>query len=130
MSGPPASDQMPVLPEALRNLSKNTLVIGDLARWKAQGRALEPLDGLQFIDASDLNDDLLNRNEPEIILSPLVAGHFDALDIAMKLDMLGFTGRYRVVADNLPDAALIRAEVCDLAPELDFDLLLMSDEAR
>ncbi len=125
MSGQPQRGQIADFPDALKNLSNNTLVIGDLARWKAQGRVLEPLEGFQFVDISDLSADFVNEREPDIILSPLVADDFDAVDVAIKLIELRFKGRYRAIADDLPDAELIRSEVQAFAPQLDFDLLLM-----
>jgi len=43
----------------------------------------------------------------------------------MKLIELRYQGRYRAIAEDLPDADLIRKEVQTFAPQLDFDLLLM-----
>ena len=56
-------------PDALDGFASNTLVIGDLARWKAQGRIVPPLDGFQFVDIDELNADVVNEKEPDIILS-------------------------------------------------------------
>lgn len=125
MSGQVERGRTMPFPDALEGLASNTLVIGDLARWKAQGRVVPPLDGFQFVDIDDLNADIVNEKEPDIILSPLVADDFDAVDVAIKLIDLRFQGRYRAIADDLPDADLIRQEVQIFAPQLDFDLLLM-----
>jgi hypothetical protein len=125
MSGQIEQGRAMPFPDALDGLASNTLVIGDLARWKAQGRIVPPLDGFQFVDIGDLNADIVNEKEPDIILSPLVAEDFDAVDVAVKLIELRFQGRYRAIADDLPDADLIRYEVQLFAPQLDFDLLLM-----
>ena len=125
MSGQAERGRTAPFPDALEGLASNTLVIGDLARWKAQGRVVPPLDGFQFVDIDALNANVVNEKQPDIILSPLVADDFDAVDVAVKLIELRFRGRYRAIADDLPDADLIRNEVRNFAPQLDFDLLLM-----
>ena len=85
------------------------------------------LDGFQFITISDLSADLVRKADPEIILSPLVADDFDVVDVAEKLVLLGFQGRYRAIAPSLPDARLVLEEVRSFAPQLDFDLLLLPE---
>ncbi len=125
MSGQVERGRTAPFPDALEGLASNTLVIGDLARWRAQGRVVPPLDGFQFVEIEALNADVVNEKEPDIILSPLVADDFDAVDVAVKLIELRFQGRYRAISDDLPDADLIRQEVRNFAPQLDFDLLLM-----
>lgn len=125
MSGQAEHGQVASFPDALKSLSQNTMVIGDLARWKAEGRAHQSLEEFTFVDIDDLNADIVNEHEPDIILSPLVGDDFDAVDVAVRLIELGFRGRYRAISDNLPDADLIRAEIRAFAPQLDFDLLLM-----
>ena len=117
--------QLTAFPDALKNLTSKTLVVGDIVRWKAEGRTMDPFDGFQFVDIEDLNADLVNEKEPDIILSPLVGDDFDAVDVAIKLIELKFKGRYRAISDEMPDAELIRKEVRAFAPQLDFDLLLM-----
>lgn len=102
-----------------------TVVIGDLDRWKAQGRDIPSLEGFQFVDIGNLKTVFEGDKQPDIILSPLVADDFDAVDVAIKLIELRFKGRYRVITHDMPDAALIRQEVRSFAPQLDFDLLLM-----
>lgn len=113
------------LPSGLEGLASTTLVIGDLARWRAQGKMVPPLEGFQFLDFHELNEMVISMKAPDIILSPLVADEFDAVDIAAKLISYRFEGRYRAIADDVPDASLIRREVRQFAPDLDFDLLLM-----
>ncbi len=122
----PDDDQTMQLSDALDGMEHKTLIIGNLSRWKAQGRDIPPLEGFQFIELAELNADIVNEKQPDIILSPLVADDFDAVDVAVRLIELRFQGKYRVIADDMPDATLIRKEVRGFAPQLDFDLLLMS----
>lgn len=65
-----------------------------------------------------------------MVLSPLVADGFDVIDIAIRLAELKYTGRYRAIAEDLPNGNMIRKEVRAHAPDLDFDLLMMSPIAN
>ncbi len=116
------------LPEVIGHLSNNTLIVGDLARWEAEGRMKTTLADYRYIEIKSLTAEVVQDVEPEIILSPLVGDDFDAVDVAAKLTELQFNGKYRAIADDLPDADLIRSEIRSFAPELDFDLLLMPAE--
>lgn len=116
-----------IFPDTLAEQAQATLVVGDLSRWESEGRTMPVLDGFQFIKISDLSADLVQETDPEIILSPLVADDFDAVDVAEKLVLLGFQGRYRAIAPRLPNADLILEEVRGFAPQLDFDLLLLPE---
>jgi hypothetical protein len=59
----------------------------------------------------------------DMILSPMVAEDFDCLDVAQHLFAQGYSGRYRVMAPNLPNPGMIRHEVRSLCPGLDFDIV-------
>ena len=63
------------------------------------------------------------RIEPDTVVSSLFGRGFDAIDIAKQLYRLGFTGRYRALTGNLPNPDMIRREVAQVAPGLDFDVL-------
>ena len=102
-----------------------TLVVGDVSRWKSEGRNMPQLCGVQFIGLGDLTETTLCATHPAIILSPLVADDFDVLDVAQRLASLGFLGRYRAISEGLFDPELIREEVRSFAPQLDFDLVVM-----
>lgn len=71
--------------------------------------------------------ELLDRLRPNIVLSALMGAGFDAIELAARLDQLGFSGRYRALAHDLPDAALVCREVRAAAPRIDFDLVSTSD---
>jgi hypothetical protein len=104
-------------------LADRTLVIGNLARWSAEGRMIGPFGNVHFIDLCSLTEELLEAFDPHLILSPLFAGGFDVLDVAQRLVALGYQGRYRAISDNMPDIAMILKEVRTQAEGLDFDLL-------
>ena len=102
-----------------------TLVIGNLARWNAQGRATSAFGKFHYTEFADLSRDILCKLCPFIILSPLLDEKFDVVEIAARLQKLGYRGRYRAITETMPNADMIRAEIRNEAPDLDFDLLVM-----
>ncbi len=110
-------------------LTNHILVVGNLKRWKAEGRLKNTLDDFQFIDFEALNEETLLDFKPDIILSPLFGDTFDALDVALRLQELGFKGRYRSLADRIPKGDAIRADIAAHAPDVDFDVLLLGASA-
>ncbi len=101
------------------------MVIGNIARWSAEGRATIPSGHVQFSELGELTSAMFDTAAPAIILSPLMGDDFDVMDVAERLSDLGFQGRYRVITQALPDVDMIRSEVRALAPDLDFDLLMI-----
>ena len=116
-------DQSSTVPET-------TLIIGDLARWSAEGRELVASDNFQFSDLQSLSAPIFADFAPTIILSPLFGDDFDVIVVATRLDELGYRGQYRVITEDLPDDDMIRKEVRAHAPGLDFDLLMMQRVAN
>ncbi len=102
------------------------LVIGDIGRWEAKGRRLPAIDGCHFADPSELGEDLLRRIQPDYVISALIGERVDALDIAVRLSGLSFSGAYRTLVDDLPNVAAVRSEVRLAAPGLDFDILMLA----
>lgn len=100
------------------------LVVGDLRRWQLAGRALPSGDGLFFASFIELTREFLEHTMPDLILSPLVAQDFDAVDVARRLINAGYEGRYRAVAERIPQPEVVRREVNAIAPNLDFDIML------
>lgn len=102
-----------------------TIVIGDVARWQAQGMNVAPLDGLDFIAIDALNAEIIAQIAPETILSPLIADTFDAYEVAALLADCAYPGRYCVISDPLPDPDAIIAEVAARAPDIWFDIFIV-----
>lgn len=119
------SHDVAISQESQRVSQNQTLVIGNLARWKSQGRITVASTEFRFAEFSELTPEILQTFAPDIVLSPLMGDDFDVLDIAVKLLDLGFEGRYRVISDDLPNMGMIKKEVRHHAPGLDFDLLTM-----
>lgn len=106
------------------------LVIGDLTQWAARGRLRMAPDQCEFVDITQLDQVTIRRYDQGLIVAPLLSGAFDAFDIAEKLAAAQFAGMFRVVADAVPNADLIRTEIEAAAPGLDFDLIVLPAARR
>ncbi|MBC7147329.1 MAG: hypothetical protein H5U24_18310 [Thioclava marina] len=91
--------------------------------------ALRDIDGLNLTSTrfEMLDSDLLDSARPEMILAPLMTPRFDILDLARKLDGLGYGGALRAYSAPLPSVQLIRAEMRSDFPKLDFDIFAVPD---
>jgi|GEM_PF-854834 len=85
------------------------------------------IDGFVFVDIESLSDCLAARPRPTAILSVLIGNGFDAVDIAGELYRSGYQGQYRALASALPAPNLIKREVAQVAPDLDFDIIEVSE---
>jgi hypothetical protein len=102
------------------------LVVGSRSRI-GSGKAgnLPRIPGFHFVGYAEVTAALLAATLPDVVLSPLFGEGFDAIDLARRLVALDYRGRYRVVADGLPEPGVVRAEVRAQAPGLDFDLFVI-----
>jgi hypothetical protein len=114
-----------VRPDSTNGQLDRTLVVGNLARWQSEGRMTDALDEFHFVGFDELTPKVIDAFQPDIILSPLFDDDFDVMDVATTLINMGFEGRYRAITDALPNAGIVRCEVRNHAPGLDFDLLIM-----
>lgn len=87
--------------------------------------ALRGVSGAQVtvVKSSELSRDVLEDTQPDVVLVPLMAITADVYDVTAKLLKLGYTGRVRAFTRPLPNATLIRKEVCARFPALDFGLI-------
>jgi hypothetical protein len=97
------------------------LVVGEAGAGR---RELQPANDLiAFVPIDMVDTALIQTMQPDIVLSPLLAGSFDCIDLAQILAEAGYGGAYRAVAPDLPSSLIIRREIRALCPTLDFDLL-------
>lgn len=101
------------------------LVVGDVTRWQSRGRLPDPPDGYEFIDLAQLDSQKIRQYDAALIVTPLISDRFDAVDVAEKLASVCFKGMFRVLTNHLPDVDIIRVDIQDVAPCVDFDLLVL-----
>ena len=111
-----------------KNKSDNILIIGDIKRWCAAGRETQSFKSFEFCNIAGLSADVLRDLVPEMVLSPLIGDDFDAIEVAVILRRLGYKGSYRAITADLPRSVIICAEVKAVAPDIDFDLIVLPAE--
>lgn len=99
------------------------LALGDIEEWKNQKNPLPMSSDISFIAFHELDEGTLAIYRPAIIYSPVLARHFDCIEVAMLLQNLGFSGTYRAVGQGLPRPELIEREVRQISKRLKFELL-------
>lgn len=104
----------------------STLIIGDLGRWKSEGRDTSSANDFSFLSLAELTEGILSQIAPDIILSPLIADEFDAIDVAEVLARLQYQGCYRALASSPHNGRVIKDEVAAIAPALNFDILTIT----
>jgi len=103
------------------------LVVGDVQDWLSSGREIPKVDLIEFVKFNEVTADLLHHLNPCVVLAPLIARRFDALDLAKVLCEFSFKGKFRVLCPALPTPKMILKEFKTLAPKLDFELLQIDD---
>lgn len=77
-----------------------------------------------------LTIDLVARQDPDLVLAPLVGPGFDILDVAAQLLRCGYTGSLRALTPPLPNLAAVRNEVKSHCADLDVDIVVVSPPAE
>lgn len=98
------------------------LIIGpaEYRLFLTQTDAMATASGADF---RDLTAGLLARHRPDEVVAPLLSLSFDILDVAKRLELLGFCGRLKALTSPLPDAAAVATEVRSYCPSIAFTLV-------
>ena len=59
----------------------------------------------------------------DVVISMVVCGSLDCLEISQRLARAGFTGRYLVLVPDLPDPQIIIDEITQSCPEIDIQIV-------
>ena len=123
------ASELHAVPTDLANIpSSRILVVGDITRWNGAGRETIAFSDFVFCNIAGLRSNLLHDLNPDIVLSPLIADDFDVIEVAIILRHLDFSGVYRVISTDIPKPTIILSEVKKVAPDLNFDLLVLPPE--
>lgn len=95
-----------------------------LSRLAALAGQPEQAARLVHVGSLGLTADLLARLLPDAVIVPLFGPWSDALDLAERLQALGYRGALLVLAPPLPDRALVLRELTGAAPGLQVRLLM------
>ena len=69
-----------------------------------------------------MDKDAFETLSPGSIYSPVIANEADAMELAGKLQDLGYRGEYRILAQELADPWMIMRELRDAAPDVKISL--------
>lgn len=99
------------------------LAVGSSEEWQRNiGQPLRA-GNIAFVSFSEVTGALLEQLRPDAILSPVLARDFDCIDLALLLNSLDFQGAYKATAFGLPKPKVVEAEIAQLCPRLDFEII-------
>ena len=98
------------------------LAVGDVLTLKTGSETNLAGDTTAFTDFSDVTHDLLDALDPQIVVSSVLGRNFDCVDLAEKLDSIGFRGCYRLIGHGIPQPELVLREIRSLFPSLRVEL--------
>lgn len=78
---------------------------------------------IQSVDFAALNETLLDKFRPEVIVAPLFSEGFDIVDVAEALSFAGFFGELWAVGPDLPNPGLIEREIREFAGHIQFRII-------
>ena len=98
------------------------LAVGDVAGWNRSRRPAPTGSRVIFAEFHEVTLDLIEMLSPHVVISSLLARRFDCVDLAQRLDDLGFAGRYQVLTDELPRPEMVLTEIRALFPRLQVEI--------
>ena len=110
----------PIAPGDAARRDVTILAIGEPDEWRRAGGILPSENAIAFCTFEQVDEELLRRLRPTLVLSPVLARRFDCIDLATRLHELGFREKYRAIASNMPNPEIIEREIRSLCPKLDF----------
>ena len=101
------------------------LTIGDTKTWLEHGKVVAGEHRVIYLDFHEITPEMVLAIGPSIVMSPMLANSFDCIDLACVLQDAGFKGKYRALSRSIPNPKLVRREINDICPGLDFDLVMV-----
>lgn len=108
----------PTLPPGAPPRAARTVLVVDEHPVAAARAALAAPGRVLAVPFARLDAALLASVLPDRVLTGLVAEGFDAMDVAERLQALGYGGELWVVCPPLPDLPLVRRELTAAFPAL------------
>lgn len=102
---------------------KMTLLVGEYAHVQGAETLMPSSSAVFYLDFKDLSAEVFQAVNPDLVMSPVIGKTFDCLELAQFLEQTGFSGRYRVLLEDIPRPDIICREVRHVHPLLDFDVV-------
>lgn len=109
--------------EADRRTTGMILMVGEPQRLQTLKKHFPDRSGVFFIEFSDLSREILQSIQPSVVVSPAISTGFDCLDLASFLERCRYQGAFRIMAHDLPRPDIIKGELRQNFPSLNFDIL-------
>lgn len=100
-----------------------TLLVGEYAHVQGAETLMPSTSAVFYLDFKDLSANVFRAINPDLVISPVIGTTFDCLELAEFLGGTEFSGRYRVVLEDIPRPDIICREVRSTHPMLDFDVI-------
>lgn len=109
--------------EADRRSTGMILMVGEPQRLQTLKKHFPDRSGVFFIEFSDLSRDILKAIQPSAVVAPAISTGFDCLDLASFLERCEYKGSFRIMTQDLPRPDIIKSELRQNFPKLNFDIL-------
>jgi hypothetical protein len=107
--------------EALISSSTNVLLIETAEETKHIVESLSPRS-LSVSTFKDFTQIGVNADQPNLVVSPLLATNFDILDVGSRLTVLGYRGKILAITPPLPNLQAVLGEIRTQLGHLDLEL--------
>jgi len=107
--------------EALISTSTNVLLIETAEETKHIVESLSPRS-LSVSTFKDFTQIGVNADQPNLVVSPLLATNFDILDVGSRLTVLGYRGKILAITPPLPNLQAVLGEIQTQLGHLDLEL--------
>lgn len=87
------------------------LAVGDQMTGQDTALKFPESDKIHYTIFADVTAARLAELRPILVVSPLMCRSFDCLDLAVRLQQLGYQGKLRILAPNVTKPAMIRSEI-------------------
>jgi hypothetical protein len=98
------------------------LAVGEALSLRKRSVAEGAHEATTFADFSEVSGELIEALDPHIVVSSVLGRNFDCVDLAERLEDLGFRGRYRLIGYGVPQPDLVLREIRSLFPSLTVEL--------
>ena len=107
--------------EALISTSTNVLLLETAEETKHIVESLSPRS-LSVSTFKDFTQIGVNADQPNLVVSPLLATNFDILDVGSRLTVLGYRGKILAITPPLPNIQAVLGEIRTQLGHLDLEL--------
>ena len=101
---------------------QSLLIVGTGAGLKCRVLAFPDGNAVLCVNIEDVTPDLLARIRPRVIMTSLVSGSFDCIDIAERLDAAGYDGCLQVLTGRIPRPQIVLNEIQTQFPDLSVEV--------